>query len=574
MSDDVVTTDFLVIGSGIAGLWFAYRAARHGRVLVVTKKSDTESNTNYAQGGIAAAFGSDDSPDLHVADTVRAGDGLCREEVVRAVAREGPVLVKELNGLGVGFDTYADSLGERHFQLGREGGHLRARIVHARDFTGQAVEHGLVRAAKTHPNVRLLENVFALDLVKDAQGGCVGCTAFGEQDHTRLAIRARATLLATGGIGQVYCVTTNPPIATGDGIAMAFRARARIANMEFIQFHPTALYGQVIDGRAFLISEAMRGEGGLLKTQDGMTFMERYHELANLAPRDVVARAIDAELKKRGEEFALLDVTHLDPDRLRTRFPNIHGQCRKFGIDITRQPIPVVPAAHYVCGGVETTLDGQTSVPGLFAAGECACSSLHGANRLASNSLLEALVLADRAAQKAALRMQSAECRVQDAEWRGRNHRPAQTDADRGMQSAECRAQSAERAGGERTAEGGTRDTGDARPTRLSALRQELREMMSHYAGIVRSDQGLAAASRRLDELEAEFARIGGRDTTDAAGPELGNMLVIARLIVSSARLRRESRGLHYNRDYPGRDDVHFRQNTVVTADEVGRTRG
>ncbi|MEO0108618.1 MAG: FAD-binding protein, partial [candidate division WOR-3 bacterium] len=338
-----IRTDFLVLGSGIAGLWFALNSARFGKVLVLTKKGDTDSNTNYAQGGIAAAFGITDSPELHCLDTMKAGEGLCREEVVRAVVSEGPRLVETLNSMGVEFTTYQDGRGQTHFDLGREGGHRRARIVHAHDYTGREVESSLVGAVRNHPRVTILQNHFAVDLIIDTSGFCRGCQAINESTNALQVVLANVTLLATGGIGQVYQYTTNPRIATGDGIAMAFRAGARIANMEFIQFHPTALYGHTIEGRAFLISEALRGEGAVLKTQDGMTFMERYHELGSLAPRDVVARAANAEMKRRGDRYVLLDATHLDPGRLEQRFPNIFSQCLKFGIDIRREPIPVVP---------------------------------------------------------------------------------------------------------------------------------------------------------------------------------------------------------------------------------------
>jgi L-aspartate oxidase len=532
-----IETDFLVLGSGIAGLWFSYRVAEAGKVTIVTKKSDTDSNTNYAQGGIAAAFGMDDSPDLHIQDTIRAGEGLCHEAVVRLVASDGPRLVKELSDVGVNFDTYTDSHGDRHFQLAREGGHLRHRIVHAKDYTGQEVEHGLVRAVKSHPNVSLLQDHFADELLMSKQGACRGCSMVSEADGTRSEVQAGCTLLATGGIGQVYAVTTNPPIATGDGIAMAFRAGARVANMEFIQFHPTALYGHRLDGRAFLITEAARGEGGLLKTRDGKTFMERYHELGNLAPRDVVARAVDSEMKKRNEDFVLLDMTHLDPERVRTRFPNIYQQCLKFGIDIVKQPIPVVPAAHYVCGGIETDAFGQTSIPGLFAAGECACSGLHGANRLASNSLLEALVMADRAAGEA---MENGECRIVNSE---RSRTQGVEDSRNPVDSA-------------RTPE-------PLDPGTLS-LAEELRSLMSRNAAIVRTDAGLAEAEERLQELARTLKQQVEQNPADIPTLQLRNMMTVAELIIRSARQRKESRGLHYNRDYPNRDDVHFRHDTVL----------
>jgi L-aspartate oxidase len=453
------------------------------------------------------------------------------------VASEGPRLVKELSDVGVNFDTYTDSHGDRHFQLGREGGHLRHRIVHAKDYTGQEVEHGLVRAVKGHATVTLLEDHFAAELLLTGQGACCGCSMVSEADGSRSEVRAGCTLLATGGIGQVYAVTTNPPIATGDGIAMAFRAGARVANMEFIQFHPTALYGHRLDGRAFLITEAARGEGGILKTQDGKTFMERYHELGNLAPRDVVARAVDSEMKKRNEDFVLLDMTHLDPELVRARFPNIYQQCLKFGIDIVKQPIPVVPAAHYVCGGIETDTFGQTSIPGLFAAGECACSGLHGANRLASNSLLEALVMADRAAGKAMVK-----CEVRSENEEKSRNQGIEGPSNPGIPS-----------------------------TVVAELSAELRSLMSRNVAIVRTDAGLAEAEQRLKELAQMLKQQVEQNPADIETLQLRNMMTVAELIIRSARQRKESRGLHYNRDYPNKDDVHFRHDTLLMRAEGGR---
>lgn len=395
-----ISTDFLVIGSGIAGLWFAYRVANlfpSHRIVIVTKKEDTESNTNYAQGGIAAALGEDDTTEIHINDTIKAGAGLANKEIVRMVIEKGPKLVRELYELGIKFTTYYDSFGKLHFDLGREGGHSRRRIVHCQDQTGLEIEKGLINAVRGKNCLSILENHFACDLLIKGDE-CFGATVIDVNGNiTR--IFALVTLLATGGIGSVYLHSTNPKIATGDGIAMAFRAGARIANMEFIQFHPTALYGKKINDRCFLISESVRGEGGILKTQDGKTFTEKYHELGSLASRDIVARAIDAEMKRRQEDFVYLDMTHLDPDRIRNRFPLIYNTCLKFGINITKEMIPVVPAAHYVCGGIQINAKGETSLRRLFAAGECACSGMHGANRLASNSLLEALFFAEQAAE-------------------------------------------------------------------------------------------------------------------------------------------------------------------------------
>ncbi len=504
-----LTADHLVIGSGIAGLWYAYRASRFGSVVVVTKKEDSESNTNYAQGGIAAAVDQNDNARLHYEDTLRAGSGLCHEDVVRIVTETGPGLVRELAELGVEFTTYRDAGGRDHFDLGQEGGHRRRRILHARDFTGLALERRLLQAVRASPQVRVLEQHLAIDLIQDQTGSCCGATVLNCENRRMETVLARVTLLATGGIGQAYRFTTNPSIATGDGIAMGFRAGATVANMEFVQFHPTALFGRRLGDRAFLISEAVRGEGAILRTRDGRAFMPDYHPDAELAPRDVVARAIARELRRRGDEYVLLDATHLDPDRVRARFPTIHETCLGFGLDMTREPLPVVPAAHYVCGGLLTNDWAETSLPGLFAAGECACSGLHGANRLASNSLLEALVFADRAAHRAA-------------------------ESVPGSGSSPCLTPSS--------------------PIRLPALPilPALRELMWQHAGIVRTDSGLAQA-------RTELARMDQRAGPAAEPPspavlELRNLLLVARLVVECACRRRESRGLHYNEDHPETD--------------------
>jgi L-aspartate oxidase len=520
--------DFLVIGSGMAGLWFSHRASRKGRVLLVTKKEDTESNTNYAQGGIAAAVDSDDSARLHYEDTIRAGGGIAHPDVVKLVTEAGPRLVRELHDLGVPFNTYADAAGHEHFDLGQEGGHRRRRIVHASDFTGSEIEHGLLRSVRANPNVTMFEEHFVIDLVLDADRRCRGALVLDTSAGTVETVRARVCLLASGGMGQAWLHTTNPRIATGDGIAMGFRAGAGIANMEFVQFHPTSLFGHRLEGRAFLISEAVRGEGAILRTRDGHAFMPAYHPDADLAPRDVVARAIATELRFRGGEYVLLDATHLDPKRLRERFPNISETCLGFGIDITRQPIPVVPAAHYVCGGIQTDDWAQTSVPGLFAAGECACSGLHGANRLASNSLLEALVMADRAAEKA------------------------------GGEARGARAELAAPDPGLRTVESPVADG------RVAELRDRLQRRMWQSAGIVRTDSGLSEARGELFALLVEAKEL---DSTVAA-IELRNLLAASLLVVECALRRPESRGLHYNEDHPQPDD-RFQQDTVVSRADI-----
>ncbi len=527
--------DFLVIGSGMAGLWFSHRVSRQGSVLLVTKKEDSESNTNYAQGGIAAAVSSDDSAQLHYEDTLRTGAGIAHPEVVKLVTEAGPELVRELFSLGVPFDTYADGSGAEHFDLGQEGGHRRRRIVHAHDFTGSEIEHGLLKAVRSNRNVTMLEEHFAIDLAMDEDGRCCGALALDKSTGCIDLVRARVCLLATGGMGQAWLHTTNPRIATGDGVAMGYRAGARIADMEFVQFHPTSLYGHRIDGRAFLISEAVRGEGAILRTRDGHAFMPGYHRDADLAPRDVVARAIATELKLRGGDYVLLDATHLDPKRLRARFPNISETCLRLGIDITRQPIPVVPAAHYICGGIETNDRAETSVPGLFAAGECACSGLHGANRLASNSLLEALVMADRAAERAGgeVRGQKSDVRSQKSE----------------VQSLKSRVLSPESA---------------ADDAHVVELRRRLQERMWQSAGIVRTDAGLAEARGELATLGAEAEGLG----SSVADMELRNLLAASRLVVECALQRPESRGLHYNEDHPKPDD-RYEKDTVIGRHEL-----
>jgi L-aspartate oxidase len=524
--------DFLVIGSGMAGLWFSHRASRQGSVLLVTKKADTESNTNYAQGGIAAAVESDDSARLHCEDTIRAGGGVSHPDVVKLVTEAGPGLVRELYSLGVPFNTYADGSGNEHFDLGQEGGHRRRRIVHARDFTGAVIEHGLLKAVRSDRNVTMLEEHFAIDLVLDDDGRCCGALVLDKSTGTLEEVRARVCLLATGGMGQAWLHTTNPRIATGDGVAMGYRAGARIANMEFVQFHPTSLYGHLLDGRAFLISEALRGEGAILRTRDGHAFMPAYHPDADLAPRDVVAQAIATELKLRGGDYVLLDATHLDPNRLRERFPNISETCLKLGIDITRQPIPVVPAAHYVCGGVETNDWAETSVPGLYAAGECACSGLHGANRLASNSLLEALVMADRAAERAVQMLRVP--RLQGSRVQARNP---------GSQNP------------------GTPSVDDAAV--VAELGSRLQKRMWQSAGIVRSDKGLTEARHELLTLTAESDKL----TLSVAGTELRNLLVASLLVVECALRRPESRGLHYNEDHPKPEDRYERDTVISRSD-------
>lgn len=512
------TADFLVIGSGIAGLTFVREVLGHGSVLVLTKKDRAESNTNYAQGGIAGVMAEDDAMDLHAADTHTAGAGLCRDDAVRTLVREGPERIRDLIGLGARFSIEQDRDGREQLSLGREGGHSKNRIVHAVDRTGWECERTLLAATRDHPDLRILEHWFVVDLAVEGDGDerrCVGVWALDTASGTVHQFRARAVLLASGGCGRIYLHTTNPDIATGDGVAMAWRAGAAIANMEFIQFHPTTLYHP--HGRSFLISEAVRGEGGILRTADGNTFMHQYHPLGDLAPRDVVARAIHTERLARGEPCVFLDVTHLSDDFLRSRFPTIHARCMELGIDIAVDPIPVVPAAHYMCGGVRTNLDGRTTLPGLYAAGEVACTGVHGANRLASNSLLEAMVFGRRAAIAA---IESA-ASVPSPAIASEDGPPAGFGSEAPP------------------------------PAVLGAARRHLQAVMHDYAGIVRSLSGLAAASTQTQRFRHEAADIVRRSVPDVDAFELRNMADVAMLVVRSALSRRESRGLHYLTDYP-----------------------
>jgi len=521
MSIDV---DYLVLGSGIAGLTFALRMSEYGKVALVTKKSDTESNTNYAQGGIASVMSEDDSFDLHILDTLVAGAGLCRREAVETIVYEGPKYVRQLVDLGVKFSMEKAPNGSLRFALGREGGHSRRRILHAADLTGREIERALVVQVKRRENIRIFEHEFAIDLITD-NGTCVGAYVFDTETEEITAFRAKVTMLATGGLGRVYLHTTNPEIATGDGVAMAYRAGAEIANMEFIQFHPTTLYHP--DARSFLISEAVRGEGGILRLRDGSTFMERYHEMGCLAPRDVVARAIDAELKKSGDECVFLDVTHLDPEKLKKRFPNIYAKCLSVGLDITKEWIPIVPAAHYSCGGVLTDINAQTSINRLYAAGEVACTGVHGANRLASNSLLEALVFAHRAADHAINLPNPAPALRSVPDFPKAEH------------------------------------TNVVSPQEVADLTRELRTVMWKYVGIVRTNERLAKAKEQVERIASRSEELYKTGKLRADLLELRNLATVADLIVESALLRRESRGLHYNVDYPESDES-WKKDTVL----------
>lgn len=506
-------TDYLVIGSGIAGLNFALAAAEHGHVVIVTKKQPSDTNTNWAQGGVAAVLAKDDSLEAHIADTLSAGDGLCDRAVVELCVERGPAQVQRLLDLGVRLAR--DAAG--NLDLGREGAHSYHRVVHWEDVTGREIQRALLAAVAKHSNITLLDEHIAVDLLSlekyGGQPACFGAYVLDRSSGEVKTLCARATVLASGGTGKVYIYTSNPDVATGDGVAMAYRIGAACGDLEFVQFHPTVLYHP--HAGSFLISEALRGEGGVLKLASGATFMENYHPMASLASRDIVARAIDNELKKSGADCVFLDMTHLAADVVRARFPNIHERCLALGIDITKQPIPVVPAAHYMCGGVKTDLQAATSIRGLYAIGECAFTGLHGANRLASNSLLEGMVMSARAADAVRDSPRIRPSRV--TPWTNNN----------------------------------ATDSNDAIVVALNW--DEIRRFMWSYVGIVRSDKRLDRALRRIAILRDEIREyyLDFKVTSDLV--ELRNLALVAHLIIESARRRKESRGLHYTLDYPNK---------------------
>jgi L-aspartate oxidase len=524
-------TDFLVIGSGIAGLYYALHVADHGRVTIVTKLDPAESSTQYAQGGIATVLGQEDSFESHVADTLRVGAGLCKEEIVRLTVEEGPRHIRRLMQLGVEFTRGGDD----SLDLGREGGHSHRRVVHADDLTGQELERVLLEAVRRHPSCQLLDHHMAVDLLTTAPYGmenaCFGAYVLERDSGHILTILARSVFLASGGAGKVYLYTSNPDVATGDGIAMAYRAGAAVANMEFYQFHPTLLYHP--DAKSFLISEALRGEGGILRLADGADFMREVHELGSLAPRDVVARTIDFQLKKRGDDCVYLDMSGLPDGLVERRFPNIFERCLALGIDMRRKPIPVVPGAHYCCGGVLVDAHGRTTLRNLSAAGEVSCSGLHGACRLASNSLLEALVFAARAAES--------DLKIEPL-------RPPQV---RPWQSGD--ASSSDEA------------------VVVSQNWDELRRFMWNYVGIVRSDKRLDRARRRIELIREEIRDYYWNFLVTSDLLELRNIAIVAHLIIESARRRKESRGLHYTIDHPQPDDQYLRDTVLTLVDGPSR---
>ncbi len=511
MGSNTIKTDFLVIGSGIAGLTFAIHAAEQGTVAIITKKEAAYSSTFFAQGGIAAVLSDVDSFEKHIKDTLECGDGLCKPDAVEAIVKAGPARIQELIDLGVQF-THQEENGE--LDLGKEGGHSERRVAHAKDFTGQEIERAFLESVKRHPNITIFENHIAINLVV-IDGKCVGAYILDRINGEIKNFSARFTMVATGGVGKVYLYTSNPDIASGDGIAMAYRAGATVADMEFTQFHPTCLFHPF--AKSFLISEALRGEGATLVNKAGKRFMEGVHPLKELAPRDIVSRAIDFELKKTGAECVYLDITHKDAEFVKHRFPGIYDKCLHFGIDITKDKIPVVPAAHYCCGGVMTDVNGVTDLPHLLVAGESSCTGLHGANRLASNSLLEATVCGYNAAKWCRKKSLASIPYAAFPDW----------DVGTAMDSNE--------------------------EVVITQNWEEIRRFMWNYVGIVRSDKRLERAKNRILMLLEEINDYYWNFKVTGDLIELRNLANIADIIIESAMRRKESRGIHYNVDYPNK---------------------
>lgn len=519
-------TDFLVIGSGIAGLSYALKTAQQfpdKLVTVITKTTEEETNTKYAQGGVAVVNDlTHDSFQKHIEDTLIAGDGLCDKKTVEIVVKEGPERVNEIIALGATFDKNPDG----KFSLGREGGHSENRVIHYKDITGSEIERALLAAIHQRKNIKLITHCYVLDIITQHHLGylvtksttdieCYGVYMLNEKTKRIEKILSHITLLATGGNGQAYRTTTNPKIATGDGVAMVYRAKGRIENMEFIQFHPTALYEAGVRGQAFLISEAVRGDGAILRNADGEAFMPKYDERQDLAPRDIVARAIDSEMKRTGTEHVYLDCTKMDMKKFKHHFPTIYEKCKSIGIDVQKDMIPVAPAAHYSCGGIKTDEWGQSSIKHLYACGECASTGLHGANRLASNSLLEAMVFAHRCFEDSSRAIEHAEDFKEIPDW----------NAEGTMEPKEM--------------------------ILITQSLKELQQVMSDYVGIVRSNVRLQRAARRLDMLHEETESLYAKTVVSPQLCQLRNVITVGYLIVKGASFRKESRGLHYNTDYP-----------------------
>ncbi|MFL5740929.1 MAG: L-aspartate oxidase [Flavisolibacter sp.] len=524
-------TDFLVIGSGIAGLTYALKVARHcpdKQITIITKATPDETNTKYAQGGVAVVNDlENDSFEKHIDDTLIAGDGLCKREVVEIVVKEGPARVQEIIDWGAQFDKDA----EGDFKLGREGGHSEFRILHHKDVTGKEMERALLEAIRQAKNIQVIHHCFVIDIITQHHLGylvtkstpdicCYGVYVLNAKNNRIEKILSRITLLATGGNGQVYRTTTNPSIATGDGIAMVYRAKGRIENMEFIQFHPTALYEAGKRGQAFLVTEAVRGDGGILRNVNGDAFMERYDARKDLGPRDIVARAIDNEMKITGTEHVYLDCRHMDIEKFKEHFPNIYDKCLSVGIDVSKSMIPVAPAAHYSCGGIKTDEWGRSSVRYLYACGECASTGLHGANRLASNSLLEAMVFAHRCYVDAVSTMEQLPDLPDIPDWKAE---------------------------------------GTSQPREMILITQSLKELqqvMSDYVGIVRNNVRLQRAMKRIDLLYDETEGLYQTTTVSPQLLELRNMITVGYLIIKGASFRKESRGLHFNTDYASKSEL------------------
>jgi L-aspartate oxidase len=521
------TADFLVIGSGIAGLSFALKAAKHGKVLIVTKSNEDESNTKYAQGGVAVVVDKkEDSFEKHIDDTLIAGDDLCDKKVVEIVVKEGPERIREIIDYGTNFDKTNEGM----YDLAKEGGHSEFRVLHYKDITGWEIERSLLDQIHLNPNITILTHYFAVDLITQHHLGdfvdksskdinCYGVYVLNTLNGMVEKILSKVTVMASGGAGHIYSITTNPTIATGDGVAMVYRAKGKVRNMEFIQFHPTALYNPG-EYPSFLISEAVRGFGGILKRTNGQEFMQEYDERKSLAPRDIVARAIDAEIKKSGEDYVYLDIRHRSKKDILAHFPNIYAKCLEIGIDMTKDMIPVAPACHYMCGGIKVDNSGRSSIMRLYACGECSSTGLHGANRLASNSLLEALVFAHRIYQDAVEKFEKNVIPENIPDW---NEHGVQLSNEDILVTHNVR---------------------------------EMQKLMSDYVGIVRSDFRLDRAMRRLHLLYEETEEFYKKTKLSVKLCELRNLIQVSYIVVKSAMLRKESRGLHYTTDYP----VHAEQ--------------
>jgi len=523
------TVDFLVVGSGIAGLSFALKAAKHGKVLIVTKSNEDESNTKYAQGGVAVVVDKkEDSFEKHINDTLISGDGLCDREVVEIVVKEGPERIQEIIDYGTNFDKTNSGF----YDLAKEGGHSEFRVLHYKDITGFEIERALLEQIHNNPNIEILTHYFAVDLITQHHLGkfvdksseditCYGIYALDTKTNHVDKILSKVTVMASGGAGHIYSITTNPTIATGDGVAMVYRAKGKVRDMEFIQFHPTALYNPG-DYPSFLVSEAVRGFGGVLKRTNGEEFMQEYDERKSLAPRDIVARAIDAEIKKSGEDYVYLDVRHRDKKDILAHFPNIYAKCLDIGIDMTKDMIPVAPACHYMCGGVMVDHVGRSSIRRLYACGECSSTGLHGANRLASNSLLEALVFAHRIYEDAISQYESNHIPEYIPDW-----------DEKGVQLSN-------------------------EDILVTHNLRELQKLMNDYVGIVRSDFRLERAMRRLRLLFDETEDFYKKTKVSVKLCEVRNLIQVSYIVVKSAMMRKESRGLHYTTDYPVHaEEVH-----------------